>query len=101
MKKTIIAALVAAASFGVIAHEAVTTNLPNGTEITATAASLYRYSSANYLKDTVEDNGGTNIKHTRELPGSGRILLIPYLTVLYSEAVLDILTALYSYKYLW
>ncbi|MEG3219473.1 DUF1254 domain-containing protein [Vibrio gigantis] len=95
MKKTIIAALVAAASFGAIAHEAVTTSLPNGTEITATAAEMRAYivtHHANYLKDTVEDNGGTNIiKHTRELPGSGTDFVVtPALDHLYSKAVLDL-----------
>ncbi|MDK9736904.1 DUF1254 domain-containing protein [Vibrio sp. D404a] len=95
MKKTLLAITIVAASCGAIASDAVTTSLPNGTEITATPAEMRAYivtHHANYLKDTVIDNGGTNIiKHTRELPGSGTDFVVtPALDHLYSKAVLDL-----------
>ncbi|USD43247.1 DUF1254 domain-containing protein [Vibrio sp. SCSIO 43135] len=95
MKKTLLAATIAAVSFGAVASDAVTTTLPNGTDITATPAEMRAYvvtHHANYLRDTAEDNGGTNIiKHTRVLPGSGTDFVVtPALDHLYSKAVLDL-----------
>lgn len=95
MKKTLLAATIAAASFGVLANNSVTTQLPDGTEVTATPAEMRAYvvtHHANYLRDTAEDNDGTNIiKHTRELPGSGTDFVVtPALDHLYSKAVLDL-----------
>ncbi len=95
MKKTLLAAMISVASFGAVATDSVTTTLPDGTEITATPAEMRAYvvtHHANYLRDTVLDNGGTNIiKHTRELPGSGTDFVVtPALDHLYSKAVLDL-----------
>ena len=98
MKKTVLLlalALSTALSTQASAEYTYTTTLPNGQEITATAAEMRAYivtHHANYLRATAQQNGGTNIiKHTRELPISGNDPVVtPALDHLYSKAVLDL-----------